>query len=309
MTEGLAVELDRLNAEYAIPGRLRFVEGRGGLTLMEIDTPLAAATVTPHGGQVLSFRPKSASEDLLFVSERAYFAAGQEIKGGVPLCWPWFGRDPDGKGRVIHGFARALPWTLRGCESQSDGATAVRFGLVDDARTRALWPHPFDLEVEILIGSALRVALTTRNPSDRTFRITQGLHAYFKIGDPTRLAVRGLEGCHYIDKAAGAGDAIVRQDGPVTPSAEVNRIYERVPTSLTIEDPVLARRIRIDSEHSRTCVVWNPWVESARTMDDLDDLDYRRFICVETVNTASEVIEVPPQGESRIAATYRVEPL
>jgi len=201
-----------------------------------------------------------------------------------------------------------MPWTLLGCESRPDGSAWVVFGLVDDDSTRVLWPHPFALRVEIGIGSNLDIALTTHNPSGESVRITQGLHAYFAVGDATRLAVQGLDGCCYIDKAAGAGDAVIRQDGPVTVAAEVNRIYENVPASLSIEDPVLARRIRIDSEHSRTSVVWNPWVESARSMDDLDDQDYRRFICVETVNAASEVIEIPPGGDSRIAATYRIEP-
>jgi glucose-6-phosphate 1-epimerase len=302
------VKIDRLNADHGIPGTLRFVEGRGGLVMMEIDNALARATITPHGGQVLSYQPKTASDDLLFVSERAYFGQGQEIKGGVPICWPWFGRDPEDKGRVIHGFARFMPWTLLGCASRSDGSTWVSFSLADDASSCALWPHAFALRVEIGIGSTLTVALTTYNPAETPCRITQGLHAYFKVGDATRLTVRGLEGCRYIDKAVGAGDAIIQQDGVVTVSAEVNRIYEDVPASLTIDDPVLARRIHIDSDNCRTCVVWNPWIESARAMNDLDDQDYQGFICVETVNAAYEVIEIPPQGEYRLAATYRIEP-
>ncbi|PQJ94830.1 D-hexose-6-phosphate mutarotase, partial [Chromatium okenii] len=113
-------------------------------------------------------------------------------------------------------------------------------------------------------------------------------------------------------KAAGAGDALIKQSGAVTVGSEVNRIYERVPSRLQIEDPVLHRRIVIDAVHSQTCVVWNPWVETAEAMDDLDDLDdldYLRFICVETVNTASEVIDIPAQGEARIGAEYRIEAL
>nr|WP_242470834.1 D-hexose-6-phosphate mutarotase [Thiocystis violacea] len=298
-----------MNAEFGLAGTLRFVAGRGGLPLMEIENPLATATITPHGGQVLSYRPADAAEDLLFVSERALFASGEEIKGGIPICWPWFGRDPEDRGRRIHGFARTFPWSVLACAARPDGSTWVKLGLADDADTRDIWPHYFNLWVEISVGATLSVELTTRNAGDGPFRITQGLHAYFKIGDPTRLAVSGLDGCRYIDKAAGAGDALVLQDGPVRVAAEVNRIYEAVPSSLAIEDPVLGRRIRIDSRHSRTCVVWNPWVESARAMPDLDDLDYQRFLCVETVNTASEVIDLPPGGESRLAADYRIEPL
>lgn len=303
------MDSERLNAEHGIPGVLRFTEGRGGLTLIEVENPHARATIGLQGAQVLAYRPRQAAHDLLFVSERAHAEPGRETKGGVPVCWPWFGRDPEGRGRLIHGFARVKPWTLLGVASHPDGSTGLTFTLADDDATRALWPHPFALRVEILIGSALCVALTTHNPGEETVRITQGLHAYFAVGDATRVAVQGLDGCRYIDKAAGAGDAVVRQSGPVTVAAEVNRIYEEAPASLTLEDPVLARRIRIASEHSRTCVVWNPWIESARAMEDLDDLDYQRFVCVETVNTASEVIALTPGGDCRIAATYHLEAL
>ena len=303
------MDIEHLNDEHGIPGVLRFTEGRGGLTLIEVENPHARATIGMQGAQVLAYRPRSAEQDLLFVSERAHAAPGRETKGGVPICWPWFGRDPEERGRLIHGFARVRPWTLLGVESRPDGSTGLTFALADDATTRALWPHPFAVRAEILIGPELGVALTAHNPGEEAVRITQGLHAYFAVGDATRVAVQGLDGCRYIDKAAGAGDAVVRQSGPVTVAAEVNRIYEEVPASLTLEDPVLARRIRIASEHSRTCVVWNPWIDSARAMEDLDDLDYRRFVCVETVNTASEVVELPPGGDCRIAAIYQVAAL
>ncbi len=184
------MNIDALNADFGMNGTLRFVEGRGGLVMMEIENALATATITLHGGQVLSYRPRGTAEDLLFVSERAYFAPGQEIKGGVPICWPWFGRDPEGQGRVIHGFARALPWSVLACEARPDGATWVRLGLADDDRTRALWPHPFKLRVEIEVGATLSVTLIAAIPVDVPYRITQGLHAYFKIGDPTRLGGR-----------------------------------------------------------------------------------------------------------------------
>ena len=303
------MDIDALNAEFGIAGMLGFVSGRGGLTMIEIDNGLATATISPYAAQVLAYRPACAADDLLFLSERAFFEPGREIKGGTPICWPWFGPDPTGSGRSLHGFARMRPWTLSGCESLPDGATRIRFDLADDAETRAIWPHPFKLSLEIAVGATLSLTLTTRNTGETPLRITQGLHTYFKIGDVARLTVTGLDGCRYIDKAAGAGDAIIVQDGPVTVAGEVNRIYEQVPASLSIEDPGLGRRIRLDTQHSRTCVVWNPWIATARAMDDLDDDDYRRFICVETVNTASEVITIQPQDSARLAATYRIETL
>jgi glucose-6-phosphate 1-epimerase len=302
------MDIEALNAGLGIEGVLRFTEGRGGLAMIEIANEHATALISPYAGQVLAYRPVGAGEDLLFVSDRAHFAEGKAIKGGIPICWPWFGPDPDGRGRPAHGFVRAWPWTVLATEALADGSTRVQMGIADDKDTRAIWPQYFNLLVEIQVGAALSVALVTRNAGDRPFRITQGLHTYFKVGDSSQVRVEGLDGRHYIDKAAGAGDAVIHQEGAVVFEGEVNRIYEDVPPMLTIVDPSLGRRIRIDSEHSHTAVVWNPWTETARAMDDLDDEDYRRFICVETVNTASEVIEIPPGGTYRLAARYRIEP-
>lgn len=303
------LDIDAWNAEFGIADRLRFVEGRGGFVMIEIVTALATATITPYGGQVLHYRPVEAAEDLLFVSERAYFTAGKENKGGVPVCWPWFGPDPDGLGRELHGFIRSRPWRVHACEAMDDGAIRVRLGIADDDATRALWPFYFNLWADICVGATLSVTLTTRNAGDDPIRITQGLHTYFSVGDASRATVTGLDGCRYIDKARGAQDRSVVQQGRVGFEAEVNRIYEEVPARLAVEDPVLQRRILIDTQGSRTCVVWNPWVEVAREMPDLDDADYRRFICVETVNTASEVVMIPPGREARIGAEYRIEQL
>jgi glucose-6-phosphate 1-epimerase len=303
------MDIEELNAEHGIAGVLRFNQGRGGLAMIEIANAHATALISPQGGQILSYRPNGSDEDLFFVSERAYFAPAKAIKGGIPICWPWFGPDPEGLGRPAHGFVRAWPWTVLATAEQPNGATRVQLGIADDQGTRAIWPQYFNLLVEIEVGATLAVSLVTRNAGDRAFSITQGLHAYFKVGDATQARVQGLDGCDYIDKAQDGGSARVRQAGDVVFDREVNRIYEAVPQVLTLVDPSLGRRIAITSEHSRTAVVWNPWIETAKAMDDLDDADYRRFVCVETVNTASEVIEVGPGAGVRLTARYRIEAL
>lgn len=303
------MDIDALNAEYGIDGTLKLREGRAGLPMIEIQNDLASALISPHGGQILSYRPANATSDLLFVSDRAHYGPGKAIKGGIPICWPWFGQDPEGKGRPAHGFVRNLPWKLLSTTTLANGANRVTLGIADNPETRILWPYHFNLLVEITVGSSLCVELITRNAGDPPFRITQGLHAYFRVADATRANVLGLQGSRYIDKAVGGNDAVIVQEGPVTVSREVNRIYEQVPPQLFLEDPSLGRRIRIASRHSATAVVWNPWIDTARAMDDLDDEDYRIMLCVETVNTASEVIEVPGGGEARLAADYAIEPL
>lgn len=303
------MDIETLNAEHGIPGTLRLTPGRGGLPMIEIENGLASALISLHAGQVLAYRPASAAQDLLFLSERAYFAPGKAIKGGVPICWPWFGADPEGQGRPAHGFVRSMPWTLLSTQALEGGATRVTLGIADDKETRAQWPHQFNLILAVTVGDTLGTELITRNPGDRPYSITQALHTYFHVGDASRARVLGLEGCRYIDKSADGKDAAITQEGPVTFSGEVNRIYQSVPGVLLIEDPALGRRLRIASRNSATCIVWNPWVETARAMGDLDDEDYRIMLCVETANAADEVVEVPAGGETRLGAEYRIEPL
>jgi glucose-6-phosphate 1-epimerase len=301
------MDIDRLNAEHGIESQLRFTPGKGGFNWIEIDNGLAKAIISPYAGQVLSYRPATAAEDLLFLSDKAYFRNGKAIKGGIPLCWPWFGPDPESRGRPAHGFARTWQWTVLDTKTLEDGATRVTLGIADDRDTRAIWPYYFNLVLEVTVGSTLRLDLTTRNAGDVPLRITQALHTYFKVGDVTKTGVTGLEGCRYIDKLADA--ALRTQEGPVTIAGETDRIYESVPGELALEDESLDRRIRIRNENSTTCVVWNPWVETAQAMADLGDGDYRGMLCVETANAASEVIEIPAQGDYRLTTEYAVERL
>lgn len=299
--------IETLNSEFGLAGQLTFVSGPGGFPQIRVDNAQATALISVYAGQVLSYRPAGEAEDLLFVSNKAYYADGKAIKGGVPVCWPWFGPDPDSQGRPAHGFVRNRLWNVLGTAAGDDGATQVRLGLAATEETRKLWPHEFGLTLEITVGSSLSLTLATHNRGSEAFSITQALHTYFHTGDIGRVAVLGLDGADYLDKA-GDGSC-KRQSGAVTVAAEVDRIYTGISYPLLIEDRDLRRRIRIDAGGSRTAVVWNPWQDIAARMDDLGDSDYTRFICVETANAAAEVIRVPPGETCRLSASYSSEPL
>jgi len=296
---------EQLNAMHGITGKLRFVTGNGGLTLIEIDNDKARALVSPYAGQVLSFHPAGEPEDLLFVSEHAYFQPGKAIKGGIPVCWPWFGSDPEGKGRPTHGFVRNREWQVLGAAQQDDGATSVRLGITPDEAIRALWPHPFELTLEITVGRSLVLTLCSFNPDTVPLTITQGLHSYFRVGDVSRTRVLGLEGKPYIDKM-DAG-AVKTQEGPVTIGGEVDRIYTGVDRELVIDDPAFGRRIRIASEGSASAVVWNPWAATAAAMADLGDEEYTGMLCVETTNAGPDAVQIIPGENYRLVARYSIE--
>jgi glucose-6-phosphate 1-epimerase len=294
--------LDNLNAAHAIPDQLTFIAGPGGLPLIEVHNAHASAQVSLYGGQVLRLRPHTASADLLFVSERARYQVGTAIRGGIPVCWPWFGADPEGLGRPNHGFARTRLWSVAGTTALPDGATQITLALTDTPDTRAIWPHPFRLELEIIVGPSLRLALLTRNTGGQPFTTTQALHSYLAVGELARTAVAGLDGCPYFDKAAGTPGALRQQLGAVTFTAEVDRIYTDAPAALRVQVGAGQRTLRIRSEGSRSAVVWNPGATLAAGMADLADDEYQRFVCVETANVADDAVTVPPGGEHRLVA-------
>ncbi|MDJ1183918.1 D-hexose-6-phosphate mutarotase [Roseofilum casamattae] len=284
--------IEQLNADYGIANQLQFIEGKGGLPIIAIANSKAKATISIYGGQVLSFQPSNAAEDVLFVSEKAYYQEGKAIKGGAPVCWPWFGPDPEGLGRPSHGFMRNRLWSVLGTETTANGDTLVKLGLTDTVETREIWPHNYELSIEFLVGETLVISSITKNTGSEPYSITQALHTYFTVGNINAIQVLGLDGANYIDKVDEMTEK--QQDGAVTIAGEVDRIYATVSDKLTINDPSLSRQIQLTATGSKSAVVWNPWAEKAAKMGDLDDLEYLKFVCVETTNAGDDIVEIAP---------------
>lgn len=297
------MNIEQLNADYGIADKVKFVEGSGGFPLIEINNEHARATISVYAGQVLSFQPVTQSE-VMFLSSQAYRQAGKAIKGGAPICWPWFGPDPEDKGRPNHGFVRNRLWQMRDVVSTQDGATQVIMGLVDTAETRKIWDYSFDLAIAITVGSVLTIELITRNTGEQSFSITQALHSYFTVGNIDRVTVLGLADKTYIDKVDEGKQKT--QAGEITFSGECDRIYLDVPAELAIEDRQLNRKIEITATNSKTAIVWNPGAEISASMADLGDRDYVNFVCVETANAADEVITIAAGDTYKMTARYAV---
>ena len=299
------MNIEQLNKNYGIADHVKFIEGAGGLPYIRVDNAKASAVISLYGGQVLSYQPANEPHNLMFLSERAYYQRGKSIKGGTPICWPWFGPDPEGQGRPVHGFVRNRFWEVVRTEATPDGEGKITLRLHDSEETRALWRHSFDLSLEIIVGETLNLELITRNMAGEAFPITQALHTYFKVGDISQVVISGLSGTAYVDKTDNG--TIKFQSGPVIIDKEVDRIFRHVPDELVIDDRKLDRRIRINSKGSNSAVVWNPWVKISAEMADLNDDDYESFVCVETTNADLDVVQVPRGGEARLAASYRIE--
>lgn len=299
------MQIDTLNTRFAINGQLHFVAGKGDLVNAEISNAHAAASVSLYAGQVLSWHPRGTAQDVLFLSERAYFQAGKAIKGGVPVCWPWFGPDPQDKGRPAHGFARISTWEVLDTSVLDDGATRLLLGLALNEQTRAWWDGDIAAQLEITVGDTLRLALTTHNRGTTAIALSQALHTYFAVGDIARTTVHGLENCAYIDKVDGGRER--HQSGALGIAAEVDRIYTGVDRDLEIHDSAFNRIIRIHAEGSASAVVWNPWRDIATGMADLNDDDYLRMLCVESANAGPDVVHLAAGASHTLSVLYAVE--
>lgn len=299
------MHIEQLNRNYGIGEQVVFAEGEDGLPFIHISNDKASALISVYAGQVLAYQPRGVQNDLLFLSKRAYYQAGKAIKGGIPICWPWFGPDPEGLGRSAHGFVRNRMWDVIESSATPDGNIRIVLGLTSTGETQSIWPRSFVLRLEITVGNTLNLELVTRNSGSQACTITQAFHTYFSIGDIHHTHVSGLENTRYIDKV---DDNLEKnQTGVITIGAEVDRIYQSVGSTLTIHDTAHKRRIHITSKGNRTAVVWNPWVKISAEMADLEDDDYLRFICVETTNAATDRVHIQPGGEFRLITSYRIE--
>jgi D-hexose-6-phosphate mutarotase len=297
-------ELSVLNERFGIHDQLTLIEGPGGLAVVEIANSLAVATVALQGAQLLSWIPRG-EQPVIWLSRDARFETGQSIRGGVPVCWPWFGPHATQPSFPAHGFARTVPWQVCETKTLEDGATFVAFRVMRTAVTDVFWPQASELELVIKVGATLELDLVTRNTGTESITIGDALHTYFAVSDVRHIAVEGLEGCPYIDKPDS--DKRKQQSGPVTFNAETDRIYLDASADCLIDDPGMQRRIRISKRGSRSTVVWNPWIEKAERMGDMGENGYLNMVCVESTNAADDVVTIAPGDEHRLWVSYQVE--
>ncbi len=293
---------EELNRRFGIADQLGFEELPGGLLAARIDTAFASASIALQGAHVISYQAKGQAP-LIWLSPQAKFAPGKSIRGGVPICWPWFGAHATDARFPGHGFARTVPWRLLDARVLPDGRLRLEFELLQSDATRAQWPCASTVHNCVTIGQELEVELATTNTGSTSFRLGQALHTYLVVGDIRRIDIAGLDGCEFIDKVGGA--ARRWQQGPVTFTQETDRIYLATRGCCAIRDPALERSILITSTGSRSTVVWNPWIEKAEKMGDFGPDGYLGMVCVETANAAEDVITLAPGATHRLTAQYR----
>lgn len=303
MGEGEARALDD---RYGIAGHLAFREGPGGLVAAEVTNAGATATIALQGAQVLSWVPRG-GHPVVWLSEAAVFSPGKPVRGGIPVCWPWFGPHPTEPSYPSHGFARASLWQVTQTTSHSDTVTRLSLQLIQGEASRPLWPHPSRLDIHVSVGAVLTIELVTQNIGPAPITVGEALHAYFDVADVRQVTVDGFDGCHYLDKVDNGRRKT--QFGRVKFEAETDRIYLDTVGDCLIHDPGLRRRIRISKGGSRSTVIWNPWTEKAAQLGDMGENGYLKMVCVESANAADNVVTVAPGHAHRLWTRYQVEAL
>lgn len=265
-----------------------------GFPCVRLTSAFGIAEISLYGAHVLSWKPMG-QEPVIFLSDKAVFTPGKAIRGGIPVCWPWFGACKENPSNPSHGFARIMFWNVHKVACYADGRREVAFILKSSARTRRYWAHDFEAILTVTIGWELAINLTVKNTGKDLFTYTEALHSYFQVGDAEQIKLMGLENSPFLDAKDQFREK--REEAPLTISSPIDRVYCEHIGRVTIEDPALQRRLLIDKNGSTTTVVWNPGKEGSKGMKDFGDEEYKKMVCVEAANAWNNTICLLP-GES-----------
>ena len=266
-----------------------------GIPVLLVEAREGRAAISLFGAQLLSFTP-AGFDDLLWVSPTTT-RPPKAIRGGVPICWPWFAKQGVPPDSQQHGIARTAPWTVTRSAIDAAGNVEITLAPNDDAFAAAR------VDQTISVGRTLRQVLTTT--AMRPYSLTQAFHTYFRVGDAERIGIEGLDGLTYLDKPSNFSQQVqtekFRLDG------ECDRIYLDTQGDFAIHDPVLSRRIRIRAKGSRALVVWNPNAEKIKTFTDIPPDGWRSYFCLEVANAGTDVVTLAPGESHRIEQVLSVE--
>lgn len=294
-------DIQILNQRFGAPGRIAFRSGEAGLPIVSLVNRYGSCEVSLYGGHVLAYRP-TGHGPALFLSQCSLFEPGKPIRGGIPICWPWFGPCPDDPAKPMHGFARINQWELRATE-YSDDVTELRLALTDSDLTRRLWPHAFELTLRVWLDERLNLALSTVNRDAKPFTITQAFHPYLLVRDIRDVTVHGLDGAAFLDRLDGH---IEKHTGPLTIRAETDNLFSPPEPKVALHDAGLRRVIAMTYSGTTKLMVWNPWINKARAMPDFGDDEYTRMLCLEPANAADAAVTLAPGASHTLTMAVQV---
>jgi len=299
----MAASITELESRFHIPGVAQVVRGQGGWPKVQVTAPAASGEIYLHGAHVTSWKPAGADE-VLFMSPNTIWQEGKAIRGGIPICYPWFGDKAGDPHAPAHGFVRAKTWQLDAVEQHGD-AVSVTMSTESDDSTRQWWLAGFRTTYRVTFGPKLVLELTTSNTGSPPLRLEEALHTYYKVGDAAQARITGLEGHWYIDKTDSFREKLQRAADLVLTST-TDRVYLNTEHTLELTDPVLRRKISVAKQNSRTTVVWNPWPEKARELKDLGEDQWKTMLCIEASNVGDFAVELKSGEQHTLRAETTV---
>lgn len=290
-----------------LPNSVTLADGAGGLPLLRVSTATATGEVYLYGAHVSAWTP--AGEDpAIWMSKASAFGPGEPIRGGVPICFPWFGPGRQSGMSPVHGFARLAQWSLVDAED-SDGAVTLTFRLTDADVTGLpsvqSWRHPFELTYRVTFGADLAIELTVRNPGEEVYSFEEALHSYFAVKDIAGVTIEDLDGLQFLDRAPNAPTEPALQVGAVTFTGETDRVYSST-RAAAIMDPAGGRVITVAKDGSANTVVWNPWSAKAAATPDFGDDEWPNMVCVETANVLHHAVTLGADNAHTMSTRYSV---
>ncbi len=287
--------VEALQQTFSVEG-VRFYR-QDGLVMVEVTHAAAKALLTTHGASVLSFTPLSETtsrQDWLWVSESAVYSGEKPVRGGIPVCWPWFGQ-AEKSGLPAHGFVRNQVWELTSVSAVSPTQTELVLTTASSPDTLAIWPHAFELQLTVTIGKSLELALTMRNLSDQPVAITEALHTYFSVSNAPDVVVDGLQGSECFDKLTYAESYF--QTTPLKIQPPIDSVFIDQTEPVVIRDAGYERCVRIEKKSAVSSVVWNPGPQIIKGFADMNDQAWPKMLCVEAGNVLQNAVTVAPGSE------------
>jgi glucose-6-phosphate 1-epimerase len=292
----------RPDRPFEIPGIAEVAEGNGGLPKVRITCPEGAGEMYLQGAHVTSWKPEG-EEEVLFLSSRSRWEEGHAIRGGVPVCFPWFRSKRDDAKAPAHGFVRTKAWKIESI-AQVGGAVTVSMFTESDEDSKKWWPTEFRLLHRATFGRVLSLELVVMNTGGTPLRFEEALHAYYRVGNIEMTRARIPDALHYFE---GTDFTHKRtQGGDIQISSETDRLYLNTSDAIELEDPLLHRRICVTKANSRTTVVWNPWAQKAHSLSDFADDEWTKMICIEPSNVSDFAVDLAPGQQHTMKAVVRV---
>jgi glucose-6-phosphate 1-epimerase len=294
-----------LESRFGIPSRAQIVAHESGSAKIRVTTAKCTGEMYLYGAQITSWKPANTPE-VIFLSSKAVFTEGKAIRGGIPICFPWFRAKSDDRQAPAHGFVRTKTWTLESID-QNAGAITVTMSTQSDPDTKKLWPHDFRAVLRVTFGAELKLEFTVTNTGAAPFRFEEALHTYHTVGDIHKARVHGLDGVTYLDNTNSNREN--KQSGDVAITGPTDSAYMNSQSAVDLLDPANNRRIHVAKQNSNTTVIWNPWIEAAHAMADFGDDEWQQMLCAEAANIMSNAVDLAPAKSHTLAATISVAAL